>query len=283
MSVETRLATPDEWVRPEDETRIADRISIPDLVATFVQAEADVRSSFASIAAALGRLDAVGAGGKYLHLHTKHEHHYFEWADPGPVVTELRRDVWSTLIDRMQLRRAMSIAAWEELKKQIEKDEPPEITIENVESMVAQFRDDAPAMLKAAVDEVFNFLRPPGSRFKTNTEFEIGDRVVLSGYVSRGYGRVWDVNHYRSQHLIALENVFRMVAGYVQREEGGFYGELYSAIRAIPNGQPCHGETEFFEFRGFKNTNLHLRFRRMDLVAKLNAIAGGARLKPVGS
>ncbi len=31
---------------------------------------------------------------------------------------------------------------------------------------------------------------------------------------------------------------------------------------------------------GPKNRNLHLRFRRMDLVAKLNAVAGGMRLRP---
>jgi hypothetical protein len=281
---ETRIATPDEWVQPGTEDRIADRISIPDLVATFRQAEAEVRASFASINAAVGRLKAVGAGGEYLRLRGRHDHqrYSFDWADPTEVITELRRDVWATLIERMQLRRAMSIEAWAKLEKQIKEDEPPEISIENVESMVAQFRDDAPVMLKAAVDEVFHFLRPPGSAFKTNTEFELGERVVLSGYVSLGYGRCWDVNHYRSQNLIALENVFRMLDGKVTREEGSYYGDLHSAIEKIPNGEKCRGKTDYFEFVGYRNHNLHLRFVRLDLVAKLNQIAGGARLKPVG-
>jgi hypothetical protein len=59
--------------------------------------------------------------------------------------------------------------------------------------------------------------------------------------------------------------------------------DLQTAIKAIRIDQPCHGETDLFEFRGHKNRNLHLRFKRPDLVARLNAIAGGAVLKPVGA
>jgi hypothetical protein len=39
------------------------------------------------------------------------------------------------------------------------------------------------------------------------------------------------------------------------------------------------GETEYFAFRCFRNHNLHLRFKRPDLVAKINQIAGGNALR----
>lgn len=39
-------------------------------------------------------------------------------------------------------------------------------------------------------------------------------------------------------------------------------------------------ETAYFRFRCFKNGNLHIEFKRLDLVARLNQVAGGARLKP---
>jgi len=34
------------------------------------------------------------------------------------------------------------------------------------------------------------------------------------------------------------------------------------------------GETEYFKFKACKNGNLHLEFKRMDLVSKLNQLAG---------
>lgn len=43
---------------------------------------------------------------------------------------------------------------------------------------------------------------------------------------------------------------------------------------------PGPGETDLFAFRCCANGNLHLRFRRLDLLARFNQIAGGRRLRP---
>lgn len=39
------------------------------------------------------------------------------------------------------------------------------------------------------------------------------------------------------------------------------------------------GETEMFAFRCFRNGNLHLRFKRLDLLKRLNEIAGGQNFR----
>lgn len=52
-------------------------------------------------------------------------------------------------------------------------------------------------------------------------------------------------------------------------------GWLADAICAADGGI---GETEYFAFKCYGNGNLHLRFKRMDLVKKLNAVAGGRNL-----
>lgn len=279
--MESRLARPDEEPEAEHE-KIVNRLSVPELVAVYDRAEDSIRRSFLAISESLSQLEAVQLGGKYFRLHTRRNdhHHPYDWKDPGDVIRELRRDIWGSLIERIQIRRAMSIAAWEKFEKQIREEEPPEVTIENIHSMVAQFREEAPEMLREAVDEVFNLLRPRGSEYKTNTEFEIGERVVLTGYVRRSHS-TWDVDYYREQHLTALENVFRMVDGKVRREEDSYFADISNAIKRCKLNEPCRGKTEYFEFKGFKNGNMHLRFLRLNLVARLNAIAGGARLKPV--
>lgn len=262
-----------------EDTALVGRLSIPDLVATYRAAEMSIRAGYAQVHGAIESLRAAFLFERHgLTLRTKHHDVRADWSDPGETIVELRRVIWSVLIDRLEVRKMMSVAAWDALEKEIRQGEPPEITEETVAGMVAKFKHDVPSMLKAAVDEVFAFLRPRGSEYKTNTEFEIGERAVLTGYVSRGYGRTWRVDSYRQQHLVALDNVFAVLDGKLV--DDSHYGPLGSAINACSNGAECRGETAMFEFRGFKNGNLHLRFKRVDLVAKLNAVAGGARLKP---
>jgi hypothetical protein len=48
--------------------------------------------------------------------------------------------------------------------------------------------------IEEAVQEVFEYLRPRNSRYKTNTEFEIGKRVILSWAVERKWDGGFHVN-----------------------------------------------------------------------------------------
>lgn len=269
-----------------DTTEVSEHRTIAELVALYTEAETAIRAGFASVHGAiqtLNRAFALGDHGVYLREKHARSAVNCRWDEPEVVIDELRRSVWAILIDRMNVRKAMSIKAWDDLSKQIDEGEAPAITAENIEGLLRKFQHDVPEMVKAAVDEVFDFLRPRRSEYKTNTEFEIGERVVLSGFVEPDFGRRWRVCYYREQYLIALQNVFDMVDGRVGLRPDGktYYSELSEAIKACPMSEPCRGETPLFEFRGYKNRNLHLRFKRMDLVKKLNAIAGGARLKPM--
>jgi Domain of unknown function (DUF4942) len=270
------------WADAQDAI-LVEHNTVKELVRVYEQAESDIRRGFKMVVDALASLNGtVAAGQGNLYLRSRFNHHAVAHFDePDDHLIHLRRDVWRILVERMQVRRAMSIAAWEKLEKEINDGDPPAITAENLNSMVEQFREDIPAMLKAAIGEVFEWLRPRGCRYKTNSQYEIGERVVLTGCVSRGHTK-WDRQYYRSQHLIALENVFYMVDGK-PRPILGYYADIETAIMQIPISQPCVGGTELFEFRGYRNGNLHLKFRRMDLVAKLNAIAGENRLKPTSA
>ena len=268
-----------------DEAVVAESLPVDALVRTYEQAELSIRAGFSQIAGALDSLDTTFAlGGHSPHLRTGGRRYDsgFNFADPTDAIRELRRDCWQTLVERTQIRRIMSIKAWDAFSKELADGEPPPITIETVSGMLAGLKADIPDMLKAAVDEVFNFLRPHYDRFKTNTQLAIGERVVLEGYVETGYGRTWCVRHCYQQNLLALENVFRMLDGKVQSERAGHWSDLENAIRVCPADGPCVGQTEYFEFKGYKKQTLHLKFRRMDLVRKLNAMAGGRRLTPTG-
>ncbi len=82
------------------------------------------------------------------------------------------------------------------------------------------------------------------------------------------------VDHYRELHIRAIDNVFHALDcnGTIKTHRG----PLIDAIEAVKDGT---GGTDYFRFRCFRNRNLHLEFKRLDLVAKLNAVAGGMRLR----
>jgi hypothetical protein len=251
---------------------IAPRSTITELVRTYQQAEADMRAGFALVKRGL---DALNYGTRMGY------HDSVDFAEPDDLAKKLRLQTWRTIVDRLQMQKAMSVKAWAEFEKRMRDEDPPPVTVEIIVGMVRQYRQDLPEMLRQSVVEVFEWLRPHGDRFKTNSQFEIGMKVIKEGVVERGFGRCWHVSHYHDQYLTALENVFDMLAGKPAQDNGTIYSRLSLAIRNIETGQPCEGETDHFRFRGWKKGTLHIEFKNTEHVARLNAIAGGARLKPV--
>ncbi len=109
---------------------------------------------------------------------------------------------------------------------------------------------------------------------------EIGERVILEGYVRQKYvGAGYEVDHYRQDRVDALDRIFLILDGQAALANPNHHGALHNAIHAASTG---HVETDYFEARCHKKGTLHLRFRRLDLLAKLNKIAGGKTLRVSG-
>jgi hypothetical protein len=254
---------------------LAPRLSLPDVVTIYEKAERDIRDGLALIVRAQAELGRAFGSGHGVRIADRWDRLYPENADD--VMEQVRRQCWRELVERLELRRFMSVKAWNELSQQIEKGEPPELTRETVLGMADHYRNQLPEMLEQAVEEVFDWLRPQNGRYKTNSKLEIRQRVILAWVVEPGYGRskFW-TNHRYEPELSALENVFTALDGRGSVTKG-HYSELSSAIKASPDGK---GETRYFWFKCCKNRNLHLEFKRLDLLARFNAIAGGRRLRP---
>jgi len=191
------------------------------------------------------------------------------------VIAKLKKDAWGVIVERMELRRLLSIQRRTELDSQIEKGELPELTDENVLALFETSAANVNTYLEEAVQEVFEYLRPRSSILKTNTEYELGKKVILTWQVEKGWDRgKFRVNYHREKYITALDNVLHMIDG--KGPIKSYHGPLYDAITDSPDGT---GATEYFRFRCCLNGNLHLEFLKSALVAKLNAIAGGSRLR----
>lgn len=257
-------------------TDIAKRETLSAMIGTYQQATRSIEEAYAMLESAEKSLRAVFLDAPGYRFNTN-ERNCTEVGKKASeeIVAKLKKDAWGVIVERMELRRLLSIKRRTELDSQIDKGELPELTEENVLSLFETSAANVNTYLEEAVHEVFDFLRPPQSRYKTNTEFELGKRVILTWQVEKGWSRgKFRVNYHREKYLTALDNVFHMIDG--RGPIKSYHGPLYDAITDSPDGT---GKTDYFKFRCCINGNLHLEFLKPDLVARLNAIAGGNRLR----
>jgi hypothetical protein len=262
-------------------TAMSKHQTVVEIVRVYEQAKADIEAGFALVARAEKALNDTFENDHWstLQVRGRYDGRGINFNSPQDAMLQLKRDVWARLVDRLELRRMMSNSRWEALQKELEHGEMPEITVANVMAFGENMMRQLPEMANEAVQEVFEFLRPRRSEYKTNSELEIGEKVIIEYGCSPAWsGGKFDVHHYKSQKFTVMENVFQMLdgRGAINRNHRS---ELETAIRVSMNGR---GQTIYFEFKCFKKGTLHLKFRRLDLLKRFNEIAGGMRLRPTG-
>jgi hypothetical protein len=265
---------------------LTSRVGIKALVAAFQEAEATTRAAFAAIVQAEYRVNAVFSLGedRAIRIDASYTGGNDNFADIDEAIERMRRAAWRCLVDRLEIRRVMGIESWNRLEKELERGEVQPITEETVASLVQRYASDLPAIFREKVAEVFDWIRPrldtPRAEYKTNQKnavLEIGPKIILTGVISRSWhGSGFQVSHYSQQRIAALESVFTALDGQGWGTKT-HYGELSDAIEREKGGT---GETAYFAFKACKNGNLHLSFRRLDLLAKFNQYAGGMNLRP---
>jgi hypothetical protein len=255
-------------------SELAKNINLAALVEAWNQAQAEVWAAHELLETAEKRLKGNFNASTY-QLSILSSYQSGEMSNPKKLIERLKRDAWQVIVDRMEIRRVMSVKRAEELDKKLREGELPEITEAAIFEMMDTAFTNVNTFIEEAIKEVFEILRPRHNHYKTNSQFDIGERVILSSSVTIRWGSKFDTNHYREKDLRALDNVFHSLDGKGLPKT--HYGPLIDAIKdtSIHVGK---GETDYFEFKCFRNCNLHLKFKRMDLVKQLNAIAGGNRL-----
>lgn len=263
-------------------TEIVKAATVAELVTAYRLAVADLQEAFRLIGQAEERLKGAFVfkdGRRSIYFTTnRYSAAHVSSAHIDTVLELLRRDTWRFLFERLDIRRTMSIKRYEEWDKKMRDDwkDLPEITVENVNAFVQHQAASLPDLFEEAVVEVFEWLRPWRSEYKTNSLEEIGPKVILNGMIEdQRWSTKWRINYNRQQNLTALENVFSGLDGKGTVNKR-YRSVLEDAIEASEDGR---GETEYFAFKAYKKGTLHLRFKRLDLLKKLNQIAGGKNLK----
>lgn len=262
-----------------ESTEVIKPSTIAELVDTYMKAEYKVKLAAASLEQAEASLKAAfgETGGSYFALDSIFRSHGFDTSNIEPVLSELRRQTWQALVSLIGVKRMMSVKRSEEIDQKLRHGKMEPINLETVTAMVNASFGSIGEFLDEAVKEVFDYLRPTRNVYKTNDVFVIGPKVIIAYAVERRYcGGGFQVHHFRQSLLTAMDNVFHLLdgKGTVKTHNGPLTDAIYDAA------EDAAGETTYFKFKCFKNQNLHLEFKRLDLVEKINAKAGGMNLRP---
>jgi len=223
------------------------RKGIKELVAVYQEAALKVRTAFEMVYSAEKELnEAFTPKHRNLDVRPKQGRGSLHFARPDDSLDELQRNVWRTLVERLEMRRFMSIRAYEKMMRDIAEKPVLEITEENIYSMACSFQDNLSEMIEESVTEVYEWLRPWRENYKTNSPYQVGKKVILERVVDSEWSSVWGVNYSYEQKLIALENVFTSLDGKGFGTKNNYSG-LSEAIKTTKKPENV-GETEYFRF-----------------------------------
>lgn len=210
------------------------------------------------------------------------------------VLQEVKSSAWKHLVDRLGIRKVLSLKRNEELSSKLnDAKNLPEITVQSVFETFDLLVGSASDFAREAVCEVYRALhvhklhsassdwerRHTLKTNQRNATEDLGKKIILNGNIRREWGNTgYRVEYGRtSDKLTALDKVFHVLDG----KEFNLQGYICPLIDAIHTAGPSGvGETEYFKFKCYGNGNLHLEFRRLDLLKEFNRIANdGTALK----
>jgi hypothetical protein len=266
----------------QDDTDINQRNTIASMIEIYHQEVARTKAAYGELKQAQNNLKGA-FGNQFSEFSTLPERIYDADSACKEVQRKLKKNAWRALINILEIRKVLSVKRALELDKRL--DDPdllPEITHAAVYEMFDLLVSNSKDFAQEAVYEVYDFLRPhseySGAKYKTNQKnarVELGRKIIMTSMLDNVHGGGFRVNYHNDIKLIALDNVFHLIEG--KGHMGGYRSPLIDAINTCDGGK---GETDYFRFKCYQNRNLHLEFKRLDLLMNFNAIAGGMNLKP---
>lgn len=265
-----------------DDTDLAQRATITKMVETYDREVSRVKRSYKALGSAERNLESV-FGKEYSDFSVFPDSTWHN-QDLQQILIKLKCNAWRSIVNRLQIRKFMSVKAWKDLDKKLEDSKKmPALTVQNVADIIATYEQRAMEFLEEAIREVYDQLRPhdgySGAKYVTNqknAKYDIGAKIILTNMVHMREAHASMVDYDDEQLLISLDRVFSHMDGFNIQE--GYKSPLVDAINTAPGRL---AETDFFRVKCYMNGNLHLEFKRLELLKKFNAVAGGANIMPV--
>ena len=173
---------------------------------------------------------------------------------------------WEYMLDALGMKNMMDATALEAFRDQNKKDPPP-VTMDNLAATMTDLSSRRVEIFDAGVINLFTKL---DHSFKTNPSFRLDKKIIINNALSSGSCNWYGWNQYRNaqDQVRDLDRIFHLLDGKAPKDH------LADAAAEVgrAKSKPCTVETEYLDFRLFKNGNLHITLNRPDLAAGINRI-----------
>lgn len=177
------------------------------------------------------------------------------------ITREVHSAVWTYLIGATEIQSLMDADTLEKFREQVSK-EPPEVTLDNLISTLTDLRDRRGPIMQQSLVNLFKKLN---RTFANNDAFRLKRKIIRQYALSRYcgfYGPTRDM-------LADLDRLFHVMDGKTPPSHLADAGHI---VGDASWKHEKHCESEYFRFELYRNGNLHIVFKRADLVAKANKI-----------
>lgn len=186
--------------------------------------------------------------------------------DPEDFRKQLDRHLWSHTFTQIGLHQYMDARAKEELEKELEKN-APDFTMDNVKETLLTAAQDADKMFARGIVNVFHGLSKD-HKTNRNSPFKINPKAILKYFTSPRFSGGLQINYWnnRQEKINDIDRVFKTLDGkkHHPRELECLINEAWKSINIY--------EDNYYKIKGFKNGNMHIEFKRQDLLDKANVI-----------
>jgi len=247
-------------------------------------AKLEVKQAFETLRQAKNRLKATLGESGYYHDILPSSHHYgdsvFDERSEKETYDNITRNAWKYVMAQTGLRHYMTEKRQKELDEQIQKNDLPPLTAENIMGTLQGLAGRVGTLLDESIKEVFDWLTPKNDwgagGLKTNKHFHVGPKVIVYG-VKTNYSGGFEIAYYYDAKWNALGNVFSLLDGKgVQKYPDDFRTRFNEGYKTKRSGEIW--ADDYFEIKCYGNGHAHIKFKRLDLVKKLNQKAGGSDL-----
>ena len=253
------------------------RESLENMVAAYKTACRDIDQAFECLNDAKVRLESAYGTGGAISFDLVYQMRYN--SRPDELKNQVKKAAWQALLNRIEIKKIMSLEDINKIYKSFDDVKSiPEIELPTLMDITLGLLANAPQYAEKMAKEAYKILMPgthERNPYKTNQKNArrfLGKKVILTWLVEPSYGDQYHVHYGRAEdELMCVDKVFHTLDG--KGIPTGYRSPLVDAINTTPISKG-YGETEYFRFWCYRNGNLHLEFKRHDLVRKLNQIAG---------
>lgn len=185
----------------------------------------------------------------------------------------IRGCFWNFTQRQAGLRDLMSREDRAALDRQVKDHNTPPFTLPNIITTLQGLAEDVDEIFLRAVRACFDHYRPRCHNRKhvTNKTDRIDPKVIETCCVES-----YSINTYSEDFLADLCRVFHGLDGKTAAQRGN-PSHLVTAINTALRENRRECETPYFACKWYKNGNLHITFKRKDVLASFNRIGAGGR------